>query len=497
MTGRFTNLLRGLSAHWLGKLGVALVTSSFLLFIFLEILRLLGLLNNAYAGLVTYMTLPLLFVLGLIMIPLGWWLTLKRTGLSSRQLLERRFPARELEANIYGSGVVGTILLLTVLNLIFLGGGSARMLHFMDGAEFCGTACHSVMNPEWVTYQASPHANVDCVECHVGEGAGALINAKLNGLWQVVSATFDLYERPIPTPVHQLRPARETCEKCHWPEKFYGNRLKVIPHFVADESNTATYSTLNLKVGSGSGESGAIHWHVAEENAVRYASVDDEREEMIWVEWLQEDGNWHRYENRRRLGEVSGHEDARVLDCVDCHNRATHIYEDPEAGLDKRFAAGELDRDLPWLKREALGAILSGWSSEEAAQQGVANALTGFYRAEYPELAISKMASIDRAVESLQGMVARNLHPGMNITWGTYKSHLGHKADSGCFRCHNENMVDEAGQAIRYDCTLCHSILAQDSSEPFRYLMPLDEKDPEREQAEYLRREFLESGGGE
>jgi hypothetical protein len=497
MVQRFLNLLRGLSAHWLGKLGVALATSSFLLFLFLELLRLLGVLTNTYAGLVTYMTLPLLFIVGLLLIPIGWQLTLKRTGLTSRELLDRRFDQKEVEARFIGSSVVGVILLLTLVNLVFLGGGSARMLHFMDSAEFCGTACHSVMNPEWVTYQASPHANVDCVECHVGEGAKALVDAKLNGLWQIVSATFDLYERPIPTPVHQLRPARETCEKCHWPEKFYGDRLKVIDHFAADSTNSATYSTLNLKVGSGSGEEGSIHWHVALENEVRYASVDDEREEMIWVEWLQPDGKWRRYENKRLLGETSGEEYGRTLDCVDCHNRATHIYEDPDAGLDARFASGELDSDLPWLKREALGAILSGWQSYEDAQIGVDNHIRGFYRDEYPELSISKMESIDRAVESLQSMVARNLHPGMNITWGAYESYLGHRAEGGCFRCHHENMVDEAGVAIDYDCTLCHSILAQNSSEPFRYLMPLDEKDPERNQAEYLREEFLRHGGSE
>jgi len=494
MSERFLNLLRGLSAHWLGKLGVALVTSSFLLFLFLELLRLLGVLSNAYAGLVTYMTLPLLFVVGLLLIPIGWRLTLKRTGLTSRELLARRFPSQELEARVFGSGVVGTILLLTLLNLIFLGGGSARMLHFMDSAEFCGTACHSVMNPEWVTYQASPHAHVDCVQCHVGEGARALVDAKLNGLWQIVSATFDLYERPIPTPVDNLRPARETCEKCHWPEKFYGNRLKVIEAFAPDSSNTVSYSTLSLKIGSGRGDEGGIHWHVAPENAVRYSSVNDEREEMILVESLQPDGTWRRFVPRRGPRGATGAEEPRRLDCVDCHNRATHIYEDPEAGLNARFSSGELDASLPWLKREALGAILTNWPDGEAARAGVERHVRGFYRQEYPKLSVSKMESIDRAVESLQAMVARNLHHGMNIGWGAYKSHLGHEAGGGCFRCHNENMVDERGAAIRYDCTLCHSILAQDSPEPFRYLMPLDEKDPEREQAEYLSREFLKSG---
>jgi hypothetical protein len=206
-------------------------------------------------------------------------------------------------------------------------------------------------------------------------------------------------------------------------------------------------------------------------------------------------GEAKRYENRRRLGPVSGEEHARTLDCVDCHNRATHIYEEPDSGLDARFAAGELDPDLPFLKREALGAILSGWSSPAAARAGVENHVRGFYRESYPGLAVAKMESIDRAVASIQGMVARNLHPGMKIGWNAYPSHLGHRAGGGCFRCHNEAMVDSEGTAISYDCTLCHSILAQESSEPFRFLMPLDDKDPEREQAGYLRREFLASGG--
>ncbi len=171
------------------------------------------------------------------------------------------------------------------------------MLHFMDSAEFCGTACHSVMNPEWTTYQASPHARVACVECHVGEGVGALVNSKLNGAWQMVSATFDLYERPIPTPVHQLRPARETCEKCHWPSKFYGSRLQTRIAYENDEASTPRYTTLNLKIDAGAAGDTGVHWHISPGKEVRYASVDDEREEMIWVESLQPDGNVRRFVN--------------------------------------------------------------------------------------------------------------------------------------------------------------------------------------------------------
>lgn len=495
MFRRFVNLLRGLSTNWLGKLGVALVTSSFLVFLFLEFLRIVGVLTNTYMGLVTYMTLPLLFLIGLLLIPLAWLLLRRQTGLTLRQLAERRFPDEQLKARFLGSGLVGSIALLTLVNLLFLGGGSARMLHFMDSPRFCGTACHSVMNPEWVSYQASPHAHVACVQCHVGEGVKAHFDAKLNGLWQIVSATFDLYEQPIPTPVHQLRPARETCEKCHWPDKFYGDRLKVIPKYAADEDNTVTYSTLSVKVGSGRGDGGQIHWHVAEANAVRYASVDDEREEMIWVEALLPDGSWHRYENRR-LPDREGLEVVqRTMDCVDCHNRATHIYEDPDAGLDRRMAEGLLDSELPYLKREALGAILADYPDSEAARVGVDRHLRGFYRDEYPRVAVAKSREIDQAVETLQAMVARNIHPGMKITWGAYESHLGHWGDGGCFRCHQPGMTDEDGEAVPYDCTFCHSILAQDSHEPFRFLMPLDEKtDHDFHQMEYLKGEFLKHG---
>lgn len=490
MSQRYIAMLRGLSAHILGRLGVAMVTSSFLLFLVFEFLRITGALTNAYIGLITYMLFPAVFILGLLLIPLGWWFTLKKTGMTSRELLNRQFPEDELKGSIWGSGVFTMILVLTGLNLLFLGGGSARVVSFMDSAEFCGTACHGVMNPEWVTYQSSPHAHVACVDCHVGEGAGAALNAKLNGLRQVVSATFDLYEKPVPTPVHQLRPARETCEKCHWPEKTYDDRLRVILNVDSDEANSYSYTTLGLKVGA-KHEAGSIHWHIAEENAVRYASVDDKREEMIWVEWLQKDGSWKRYENKD-LQQPAHSSDMRVMDCVDCHNRATHIYEDPEEGLNARFASGELDPELPWLKREALGAILSNWQSAEAAQEGVAKAIRSFYRHNYPELLAAKAESIENAVASLQAMVARNLHPSMKITWGSYPNHLGHRTDdAGCFRCHNDRMVDEAGVAINNDCTLCHSILADESPLPYQYLMEMDPNDPQYHEGQYLKNEYF------
>jgi len=387
-----------------------------------------------------------------------------------------------------------------VVNILFIGIGGARMLHFMDSPKFCGTACHSVMEPEWVAYQNSPHAHVRCVDCHVGEGAEALLDAKLNGLWQVVSATFDLYEQPIPTPVHQLRPARETCEKCHWPDKFYGDRIKTFPKFGFDQESKPRHTTLALKVGSGAGDSqGTIHWHIAEANEVRYQAGDEKRLTMDWVE-IKRGDEFHRYTNRKlpvREEAATAEETVRSMDCVDCHNRATHIYQDPETALDEALAAGRISRDLPFAKKVGLGAMLGGYGSSKAdGLKGIENSVRGHYLREKHDVRIN-FQEVDLMVAELQAIYSRNIFPGMKVEWNTYRSHLGHENGSGCFRCHNPDMVDAAGVAIDYDCTLCHSILAMDSPTEFQFLLPASEKDPDRKMHEYLRREFLGIPQGE
>ena len=284
MFERYLNFIRGVSTNLCGRLGVALTVSSFICMVVMELAMLVGLVTNSYAGLISYMLFPALFIIGLILVPIGWRRFKKVSNISTADLLARQFGDENNLSDFAGSRLFQTIGILTIINILFLSVISIRMLSFMDEAEFCGTACHSVMSPEWATYQQSPHARVACVECHVGEGTGALIDSKLNGLWQMVSVTFDLLERPIPTPVHQLRPARETCEKCHWPDRFYGQRLKTIARYEHDSSSTPLYTSLSLKVDAGSSASrSGIHWHIAEENEVRYASVDDQRKDIIWA----------------------------------------------------------------------------------------------------------------------------------------------------------------------------------------------------------------------
>ncbi len=490
MFATYTRFIRGVSFNWYGKLGVTLTTSSFITLIILESARILGIITSSYAGLVTYMVFPALFVIGLILIPIGWLRYRKQAGRSPKELVDARFGEDSARAGFFGSRLFKIIGLLTLLNIVFLTSISARMLHFMDSPRFCGTACHSVMNPEWTTYQQSPHARVRCVDCHVGEGADALIDSKLNGLYQIVSVTFDLLERPIPTPVHQLRPARETCEKCHWPERFYGSRLRTYASYDLDEMSTPLYTTLNLKIDAGrQGSKAGIHWHVSEQTEVRYASVGDEREEIIWIEVIYSDGAVKRYANPGAAQPDDS--EARVMDCVDCHNRATHVYEDPERAVDDRMSRGMLDRTIPYLKREALHAVSNDYGNRPAGLMGITNHITGFYQRSLPETAQSRFAAIDSAAEVLQAIYNRNIHPEMNITWGTYPSQIGHRGKTGCFRCHNSKLVDEEGNAVSYDCVLCHSILADRHEVPFRFLLPADSTDPEFERHRYLRDEFI------
>jgi hypothetical protein len=493
MLRTYLDFVRAIALDRLGRIGVILVTTSFISFVVMQVGMFLGIIHNAYVGLIVYLAFPLLFMLGLVLIPIAWLLRRRSTGLTTRELLEQRFDADDMRGETTGSKVFRTTAWLTLANALILGFASVSMLHFMDTAEFCGTACHSVMNPEWTTYQASPHARVACVECHVGEGVGALVNSKLNGAWQVVSATFDLYERPIPTPVHQLRPARETCEKCHWPEKFYGSRLESRVTYADDERSTPAYTTLNLKIDAGAAGNTGVHWHVDPDNEVRYASVGDEREQMIWVESRRPDGTVHRFLNTRLAGDHRDETEPRVMDCVDCHNRATHIYQEPDRAVDERIRLGAIDRGLPYIRRESVNAVRGSYPSLAAAEAGIRAGLASFYRRNYPEQLAGWFDRIDAAAAELVDVWARNIHPEMNIGWGAYPSFLGHTDTPGCFRCHTRDLQDSDGLWISDDCTLCHSILAYGEPTAFAYLDAADEKARNRPMHEYLREEFLRS----
>jgi nitrate/TMAO reductase-like tetraheme cytochrome c subunit len=452
--------------------GSALTTVAAFLFLLLFSIHLVSEHGGTpYLGILTFLVLPALFFLGLVLIPVGLWRVRKRR----RQALAEDDPAAEFAVLDFNRPQTRKTALVFVaatgINALILGVGTYKGVEVMESTQFCGAACHTVMEPEFTTYKRSPHARVRCVECHIGEGADWFVKSKLSGSWQLVSVTFDLYPRPIAVPVHNLRPARETCEQCHWPNKFVGDRFKVNTHFSEDEANTETKTVLVVKVGGRrAGHSQGIHWHVDPDHVVRYRS-DEKRQVVYEVETEAKDGTKQRF-----LGPAASSPEAakatewRTMDCVDCHNRPSHIYRAPDRELDAALLDRRIDPSLPFVRREGLKALQAGYPSHEAAREGIAKAIAGFYAQSYPEVATEKKDAVAAAGKALGDIWCWNVFPKMNIEWGTYRNHIGHTLDmsgeTGCFRCHDEEHKTAEGKAISQDCSTCHSVLAQEEKDP-------------------------------
>jgi len=471
LLGAFTRFLAHVTSTPLGMAGAVLTTVSAILFLTLFALEQVGFHGGPYLGILAFLIIPGIFMAGLALIPLGLW----RDRVRRRRALEEGAPGAEqlpvwdLNRDRVRRNFL-VFILLSAVNVVILVVATYKGVEVMDSTQFCGAACHSVMDPEYTTYQRSPHARVKCVECHIGPGANWFVKSKLSGSWQLVSVALDLYPRPIPVPVHNLRPARETCEQCHWPQKFVGDIFKVNTHFEEDEANTRVETVMVVKVGGREGErSHGIHWHVDPRHEVRYRA-DENRQHIYEVEMI-EDG----VVKDRWKGPEADSEEAqaaatwRTMDCVDCHNRPTHIYRMPETEIDSALDEGRIDTTLPYVRREGLAALEREYPSHEAARAGISAAIEGFYAKSYPDVARDRKDAVAEAGRELGNIWCWNVFPGMNITWGTYRSDIGHpdmSSEVGCFRCHGGEHTDENGDSIPMDCTMCHNVLAEREKNP-------------------------------
>jgi len=462
-----------LTGNPLSLIGAGLTTVSAVLILTLYALDLMGHHGNPYVGILAFLILPAFFVLGLGLIPIGDAIARRRR----RRAFESGRPAPMLPVIDLNLERTRKLVLIvgaaTVVNVVILSMATYKGVEVMESTEFCGTTCHSVMTPEHTTYQRSPHARVACVECHIGPGADWFVKSKLSGSWQLVSVAFHLYPQPIPTPVHSLRPARETCEQCHWPSKFVGDRLRVRTHYSDDDRNTEMKTVLLLKVGGREGtQSRGIHWHVDPSVHVRYLA-DAGRETIREVELVGSDGSVKRFKGPAAAaaaappdGGAAAEPEWREMDCVDCHNRPSHVYRMPEVELDEAMSTGRLDRSLPFLHREALAAMRGEYASHEEAAREIPARLLAFYGREHPEVASTKADAIRAAGEEVARLHNLNVFPQMKVAWGTYPNHIGHQATPGCFRCHDDEHKTESGEAISQDCATCHNLLAIEEENP-------------------------------
>jgi len=450
--------------------GTALAVAALMLIVTLVGIQIMGFEGGPYLGILTFLVMPVFFVTGLLLIPVGIMRQRKRLAkLAAAGETPPLFPIIDLNNEVTRKSVI-IFMVLTMVNIMVIAGATYKGVEVMDSNAFCGLACHSVMQPEWTAHQRSPHSRVRCVDCHIGPGADWFVKSKMDGAWQMVAVVLNIYPRPIPTPLHDLRPARDTCEQCHWPYVFVGDRLKIETTFADDEANTELRNAILLKVGGLHGrESSGIHWHVDPNIQIRYRS-DESRMNIYDVEMTAADGTVKTW----LAGETP--EDAndwRVMDCVDCHNRPTHIYRPPAQEIDLLIASARIDAGLPYVKREGVRIIEEAeYNSHDEARIGIAESLQAFYRENYPDVLAQKPLAVTSAADALGDVYSWNVFPHMQVRWDTYADHRGHppvraRQDApGCFRCHNRQHKTAEGEGISRSCDLCHTVLAQGEEDP-------------------------------
>lgn len=442
--------------------------------IFLVIIGLLGMLtfalfsavsrdSNPYVDIVGYLVVPSILMTGVLIIPLGilfksWWL--RRRDPDQRMIF--RFPRIDLndpkQRRAAKVVLIGTFILLPVVAV-----SSYHGYHYTDSANFCADACHAVMKPQATTYEHSAHARVPCAECHIGAGAGWFVRSKLSGTRQVLAMWQESYPRPIPPAIHQLRPARETCEHCHWPKKFFGAQLREIAHFASDETNTRREIDMLLKTGGGdetTGRAMGIHKHMALAGHVTYIAVDERLQQIPWVAFTDLSGKRLIYRSDGLpTSDPRPEGEERTLDCMDCHNRPAHKFRSPQEAMNIYLDIGRIDTTLPYIKREGTKALVESYPDLETAHARIGATLIEFYQTNYPEIWRTRTASVNGAIDMIRDIYTQNTFPDMKVDWKTYPDNIGHMISSGCFRCHDGSHVNQEGERLSHACNVCHTFL--------------------------------------
>jgi nitrate/TMAO reductase-like tetraheme cytochrome c subunit len=415
---------------------------------------------SPYIGILAYMVAPGFLGLGLLLMLTG-------VLLERRKKVERTefYPRIDLNDPAQRSAVISFVTFLVVFGVVSAA-GSYKAYEFTESVAFCGQLCHTVMSPEYTAYQLSPHARVACAECHVGQGATWFVKSKLSGSRQVFAAAFNTFPRPIPTPVHNLRPAQETCEQCHWPKKFYGGQLKVFSHYANDEKNSLRQIRMIIKTGGGDPATGApegIHWHMNIANKIEYVAADEKRQVIPYIHVEDQQGRVTEYyaKDSTLSKDQIAKSERHHMDCVDCHNRPTHIYVSPDLSVDQSLLARRLDVSLPFIKQEAVTVLTSEYKTTDAAMQGIASGVQDFYEKKYPDIAKSKQLEIRSAVTEVQQIFKRTTFPEMRLNWQTHPNNLGHFYSPGCFRCHDGQHVSSDGRVISRECNQCHTLVSE------------------------------------
>jgi hypothetical protein len=461
------------SKNWLTLIGAVLAAIAFSLIIILFLISTFFKLDDTNLGLFIYIILPGFLVLGLLLIPVGI-IRERRRMRKSGDRESKRLPMIDLNnpshRNAFVIFAVSTVIILVLSTL-----GSFRAYHITESVDFCGKLCHKVMEPEYTAYQGSPHSNVLCVECHVGAGASWYVKSKLSGLHQIYAVLANDYNKPIQTPLHDLRPARETCERCHWPQKFYSRSLVTNKYFLADSLNSEWDIMLQMKTGpeySAMGLKEGIHWHINPAVRIDYISENDKRENILYVRYTDlNTGKTIIYNNAENVISDStlNSSEIRTMDCIDCHNRPSHNYRSSTVYFNQAMLAGDISNEIPFIKKTSMDVLRETYTDKDTALMKISEGISGFYRSNYPDYYSTNRQKIDSAVVSVSKGFSRNTFPRMKVSYDVYPDHIGHLETNGCFRCHNNQFVSVEGRKISKNCDLCHTIVGQGNSGTMQY----------------------------
>ncbi|MFA5330085.1 MAG: NapC/NirT family cytochrome c [Prolixibacteraceae bacterium] len=472
--------------NWVSIVGAVLAVFNLATILSLAILNWFFDFGGTYIGLFIYMLLPAFMIFGLILIPVGMRIHRREARKAEARGEEKSWPILNFNniatRNASIIFIFGTVFLLVISSI-----GSYEAFHYTESVEFCGKLCHQVMEPEFVAYQGSSHARVACVECHVGSGASWYVKSKMSGLYQVYSVLAKKYPTPIPTPISNLRPARETCEQCHWPEKFYDRKLRIEKSYLADDANTEVDINLQIKTSSkmtANGFEKGIHQHINPDVRIEYKTTSDNRHVIPWVKYTNlktgEVEIFNDSENSMSQEKLDSLE-TRVMDCLDCHNRPAHNYKTPQNFVDKSIAEGKISKELPGIKQVAMQILYKDYSTKYTAFMEIKKQVDEYYASSYPDLVNEKKADIEAAILEIQNGYSNNIFPFMKASWKSYPNNIGHMESDGCFRCHNDRHTSDKGNVISKDCNLCHTILAEGIGGNIEYsksLEPLEFKHP-------------------
>jgi len=453
--------------NFISYLGTITATIAFITVIILIIITKFFSVGSVYFDLFTFIVVPCFLVAGLVLIAFGMFRTWRR-----RKSPGKKFPEINLNNKKHRNAAAAFIIISTIFVLMTVF-GTSEAVKYSESVGFCGKLCHS-MNPEYTAYTHSPHARVRCAECHVGEGMDYFVKAKLTGMRQLYKTIINEFDKPIYTPITNLRPAAQTCEKCHWPQKFYTNNLRKEVYYLADSLNTEWNVVLDMKIGSSHQALGlieGIHWHINPDITINY-KANKKRDTVYWVKVYNKRTNKETVFNDEEVSLTKDslkNVETRQMDCMDCHNRPSHEYRSPSHYVNDLFAAAKIPTSMPWLKKAAMEVLYDEFSSSDSAYRTIRTRILSFYKKKYPSIYKQYSKVINYAIDEIIDSYSNNAFPEMKVTYAKYPRHIGHLETMGCFRCHNNRFKSDDGKVISKSCDLCHTILAQGKRDDIKY----------------------------